>query len=166
MGACPVVLGIDIVRRPTGTLSPKSTSQMASAASEPPNHTFMMAGTCFVSHDSTVGRPAKLSSTTGLPSFTSSSSSACCASGISSDVRVAHSPLISAVSPIAHTITSACCAMFRASAFSAASSPRAMVLPSSPFFCSCSSYHTLQPCAYSSFALPSSALAMLSRRVA
>ena len=65
---------MEAVSLPEGTLSPKSTSQSASPTSEPPNHTFMMADTCCCSQERTVGRPAKLRSTTGLPIFTSSAS--------------------------------------------------------------------------------------------
>ena len=125
-----------MVSLPDGTLSPKSTSQSASPISEPPNHTFMMAGTCCFSQVSTVGRPAKLRSTTGLPNLTSSAKSSCCTSGISRLVRLPHSPLMSAHSPIAHTITSASFAIFRASFFISVSSPQLIGFPNSPFFCS------------------------------
>ena len=86
------------------------------------------------SHDKTVGRPAKLSNTTGFPVFASSARSSCCTSGISRLVRLAHSPLISAVSPMAQIITSASFAICSASFFIFTSSPQAIDLPSSPFF--------------------------------
>ena len=153
---------MEVVSLPDGTLSPKMTSQSASPISEPPNHTFMMAGMCSFSHDKTVGRPAKLSNTTGLPIFASSARSSCCTSGISRLVRLAHSPLISAVSPMTHTITSASFAICSASFFIFTSSPQAIDLPNSPFSWSSWLRQILLPCAYSKVALPSSAFSMAS----
>src|SRR5574344_1077604 len=52
-----------MVSLPLGDFTPKSTSQMASPASLPANHTFMIASRCSCSQVSTVGRPEKFSST-------------------------------------------------------------------------------------------------------
>ena len=134
-----------MVSLPDGTLSPNSTSAMASAASLPPNHTFMMAGTCLLSHVITVGRPEKLRSTTGLPVATSSLSRDICMSGRVRSERLDDSPLISELSPMAHTITSASRATLRASALMALSSPRFIVLPNSASFCICASAVRLHP---------------------
>ncbi len=80
---------------------------MASAASHPPNHTLRMASKLSFSHVITVGRPEKLSSTMGLPSFFRAASMSRWASGMSRLLRLQHSPLISDDSPTAATMTSA-----------------------------------------------------------
>ena len=78
-------------------------------------------------------------------------------SGISRLVRLLHSPLISALSPIAHIITSASLAIFSASAFISASLPQLIGLPNSPFCCSSLLRQILLPWAYNKVAFPASA---------
>ena len=130
---------------------------MALPASEPANHTFMMASTCACSQVRTVARPEKFNSTTGLPSATRASSSSRCTSGISNVARLLLSPENSALSPIAHTITSASLATASASAFALASSTLGICLPNSAASCKAASRVRLQPWAYNSCALPFSA---------
>ena len=80
---------------------------MASPASDPANQTSKIAGTFSFSQFKVNGRPLNKTNATGLPVATNAFNKRFCASGISIIDFEALSPLLSAPSPIAATITSA-----------------------------------------------------------
>ena len=121
-----------------------------------------MAGTCLLSQSSTVGRPLKLSSTSGLPRLTRSRSSVICSSGRSSEVRLWLSPLQLLPSPMAHTITSDWRAMSMASSCALAASTMGISCESPPSRSRADEVR-LHPWLHSTLARPCTACSMASR---
>ena len=139
-----------MVSFPEGFTSPKRTSVMASAASEPPNQVCRMEVIASFSQASVIGRPENSTRTTGFPVPVKAFSSFFWHSGRLMSVREPDSPLILAASPIAATTTSEFLAADTASLIisSRGRLSHREAFPGVTIFSNLSSSRILQPFAY------------------
>ena len=86
---------------PEGLYLPKSTSAIAFPVSVPKNQPSTIAGTCSVNFEIVNGRPFIRTTTTGFPVSNRACTNSSCTPGIDISARLASSPLIEALSPIA-----------------------------------------------------------------